>query len=84
MANFIGVQVLDGLVKVVKKLEKSTKHRVLAYGPLLARLQPGKFWFPAICDADPVDELAPGTPLNLYEYDPDPVPAEEDTLRVTP
>jgi hypothetical protein len=59
------VQVADGLVNVVKKLEKSTKHRELAYGPVLARLQPGRFWFPTICDADPVDELALGTPPSV-------------------
>jgi hypothetical protein len=85
MANFICVQVADGLVKVVRKDEKSTKHRRGAYCPVLARLQPGRFWFPPPCGADPVDELALGTPPRVYVYDPLPfAPVEELTLRVTP
>src|ERR1700722_2621 len=85
MANFMGVQVTDGWVKVLRKDEKSAKQRMLAYWPVLARLQPGRFWPPPPCGAAPVDELAPGTPPSEYVYDPLPFvgPVEEVMLRVT-
>ena len=85
MANFIGVHVADGWVKVVRKDEKSTKHKRVLYWPVLARLQPGRFWVPPACEAEPVDELALGTPPRVYVYEPLPFgPVEELTLRVTP
>ena len=70
MANFMGVQVTDGWVKVVRKDEKSTKHRRVAVLAGARQVATRQVLASSCLRAAPVDELALGTPPRVYVYDP--------------